>query len=139
MEYKQGDFLERYEEVVYDLQNPIKLPANGATQNKNSYKFYVDSIGEVTAPNDWYNSYLEIDVEVNKKADGTTYATGDNIASASDAYSIIRELNVKYGGVQVIDTPNVNESVAIRKKKQNIQALILHKHQATSIKHIVLS
>ena len=34
---------------------------------KNSYKFHVDSTGEVTAPNDWYNSYLEIDVEVNKK------------------------------------------------------------------------
>ena len=52
MEYKQGGFLERYEEVVYDLQNPIKLPANGATQSKNSYKFYVDSTGDVTAPND---------------------------------------------------------------------------------------
>ena len=36
MEYRQGDFLERYEEVVYDLQNPIKLPANGEFQNKNS-------------------------------------------------------------------------------------------------------
>ena len=34
MEYKQGDFLERYEEVVYDLKNPIKLPADGANQNK---------------------------------------------------------------------------------------------------------
>ena len=118
MENKQGDFLERYEEVVYDLQNPIKLPANGATQNKNSYKFYVDSTGEVTAPNDWYNSYLEIDVEVNKTADGTTYAAADNSTFASDAYSIIRELNVKYGGVQVIDTPNVNESVAIRNKAE---------------------
>ena len=118
MEYKQGDFLERYEEVVYDLQNPIKLPANGATQNKNSDKFYVDSTAEVTAPNDWYNSYLEIDVKVNKKADGTTYAAADNITFASDAYSIIRELNVKYGGVQVIDTPNVNESVAIRNKAE---------------------
>ena len=129
MEYKQGDVLERYEEVVYDLQNPIKLPANGATQNKNSYKFYVDSTGKVTAPNDWYNSFLEIDVEVNKKADGTTYAAANNITFASDAYSIIRELNVKYGGVQVIDTPNVNESVRLE-IKQNIQALILLKHQA---------
>ena len=35
MECKQADFLERYEEVVYDLQNPIKLPANGAFKNKN--------------------------------------------------------------------------------------------------------
>ena len=101
MEYKQGDFLERYEEVVYDLQSPIKLPENGATRNKYSYKFYVDSTGEVTAPNDWYNSYLEIEVEVNKKADGTTYAAADDITFASDAFSIIRELNVKYGGVQV--------------------------------------
>ena len=114
----QGDYLERYEEVLYDLQNPIKLPANGAFQNKSSYKFYVDSTGEVTAPNDWYNSYLEIDVEVNKKADGTTYAAADNITFASDAYSIIREMNVKYGGVQAIDTPNVNESVAIRNKAE---------------------
>ena len=39
MEYKQGDYLERYEEVVNDLQNPFKLPANRALQNKNSYKF----------------------------------------------------------------------------------------------------
>ena len=83
-------FLERYEEVVYDLQNPSKLPAKGAFQNKSSYKFYVDSTGEVTAPNDCYNSYLEIDVEVNKKADGTTYVAADNITLASDAYSIIR-------------------------------------------------
>ena len=124
MEYKQGDFLERYEEVVYDFQNPIKLPANGATQKKNSYKFYVDSTGEVTAPNDWYNSYLEIDVEVNKKADGTLHAAADNITFASDAYSIIRELNVKYGGVQVIDTPNVNESVAIRNKAEYSSAYL---------------
>ena len=129
MEYRQGNFLERYEEVVYDLQNPIKLPANRATQNKNSYKFYVDSTGEVTAPNDWYNSYLEIEVEVNKKADGTTYADVDNITFASDAYSIIRELNVKYGGVQVIDTPNVNESVAIRNKAEYSSAYLA---QATS-------
>ena len=124
MEYKQGDFLERYEEVVYDLQNPIKLPANGTTQNKNSYKFYVDSTGEVTAPNDLYDSYLEIDVEVNKRADGTTYAAADNITFASDAYSIIRELDVKYGGVQVIDTPNVNESVAIRNKAEYSRAYL---------------
>ena len=101
MEYKQGDFLERCEEVVYDLQNQLKLSANGAFQNKNLYKFYEDSTGEVAAPNDWYNSYLEIEVEVNKKADGTTYAAADDITFASDAYSIIRELNVKYGGVQV--------------------------------------
>ena len=124
MEYKQGNFLERYEEVVYDLQNPIRLPANGAFQNKNSYKFYVDSAGEVTTPNDWYNSYLEIEVEVNKKADGTTYAAADNITFASDAYSIIRESNVKYGGVQVIDAPNVNESVAIRNKAEYSRAYL---------------
>ena len=124
MECKQGDFLERYEEVAYDLKIPMKLQANGATQNKNSYKFYVDSTGEVTAPNDWYNSYLEIDVEVNKKADGTTYAAADNITFASDAYSIIRELNVKDGGVQVIDTPNVNESVAIRNKAEYSSAYL---------------
>ena len=91
---------------------------------KNSYKFHVDSTCEVTAPNDWYNSYLEIEVEVNKKADGTTYAAADNITFASDAYSIIRELNVKYGGVQVIDTPNVNESVAIRNKAEYSSAYL---------------
>ena len=124
MEYKQGDFLERYDEVVYDLQNPIKLPANGAFQNKNSYKFYVDSTGEVTAPNDWYNSYLEIEVEVNKKADGSAYAKDADISFALDAYSIIRELNVKYGGVQVIDTPSVNERVAIRNKAEYSSAYL---------------
>ena len=129
MEYKQGDFLERYDEVVYDLQNPIKLPANGATQSKNSCKFYVDSTGEITAPNDWYNSNLEIDVEVNKKADSTLYAAADDITFASDAYSIIRELNVKYGGVQVIDTTNVNEIVAIRNKAEYSSAYLA---QATS-------
>ena len=48
---------------------------------------------------------------------------------ASDAYSIIREINVKYGGVQVIDTPNVNESVAIRNKAEYSSAYLA---QATS-------
>ena len=124
MEYRKGDFLERYEAVVYDLQNPIKFPANGAFQNKGSYKYYVDPTGEVTAPNDWYNSYLEIDVEVNKKADGKTYTGADNITFASDAYSIVREFNVKYGGVQVVDTSNVSESAAIRNKAEYSRAYL---------------
>ena len=34
MEYKQGDFLEWYEEFVYNLQNPIQLPANGQHKTK---------------------------------------------------------------------------------------------------------
>ena len=70
-----------------------------------------------------------MEVEVNKKADGTTYVAADNITFASDTYSIIRELNVKYGGVQVIDTPSVNESVAIRNKAEYSRAYL---DQATS-------
>ena len=52
------------------------------------------------------------------------YTAAENITFASDAYSIIRELNVKYGGVQVIDTPNVNESVAIRNKAEYSSAYL---------------
>ena len=66
----------------------------------------------------------QIDVKVNTKADGTTYAAADNITFASDAYSIIRELNVKYEGVQAIDTPNVNEIVAIRNKAEYSRAYL---------------
>ena len=54
-------YLERYEDVVFDLEQAlITNIANSAHQKKDGYRFVVDNSGEVI-PFDWYNGRLSID------------------------------------------------------------------------------
>ena len=62
--FRNPDFIERYEDVVFDLETPIVANlANGVSQTKKGYKFVADNSGEV-APYDWYNARIIIDFNV---------------------------------------------------------------------------
>ena len=51
--FRNPDFVERYEDVIFDLDTPIVTAvANGASQKKEGYKFFADNSGEVV-PFDW--------------------------------------------------------------------------------------
>ena len=68
--FRNPDFIERYEDVVFDLETPIVANvANGASQKKEGYKFIADNSGEV-APFDWYNARIIVDFNVQLLADG---------------------------------------------------------------------
>ena len=58
--------LERYEDVVFDLEQPLDInPNDGLYQKREVMKIVADNTGETT-PFDWYNSSLSIDFKVDK-------------------------------------------------------------------------
>lgn len=72
-------FAKVYEYYSYELDTPLQSnPANNATQQKEGYRFTVDTTTASETVPDWYNAYLELDFKINKVADGTTYGAADN-------------------------------------------------------------
>ena len=53
--FRNPNYLERYEDVVFDLEQALASPANGAHQTKTGHRFVADKTGEAT-PFDWYNA-----------------------------------------------------------------------------------
>ena len=59
--FRNPKYLERYEDVVYDLEQALDTaPANDASQTKTGLRFVTDNTGETT-PFDWYNARLSMD------------------------------------------------------------------------------
>ena len=76
--FRNPSYLERYEDVVFDLEQPLAVaPANNARQERKNLKFVADNSGEVT-PFDWYNARIEMDFKVDQ-LDGTDFTIGANI------------------------------------------------------------
>ena len=76
--FRNPKYLERYEDVVFDLEQPINIaPANNTDQVRNNLKFIADNSGEVT-PFDWYNARIALDFKVQQR-DGTNFAIGANV------------------------------------------------------------
>ena len=78
--FRNPKCLERYEDVVFDLEQAINVdqaPANNTNQNRNNLKFVADNSGEVT-PFDWYNARIALDFKVQQR-DGTNFAIGANV------------------------------------------------------------
>ena len=76
--FRNPKYLERYEDVVFDLENRIDIgPANNADQVRSNLKFTADNRGEVT-PFDWYNARIALDFKV-QKHDGTNFVIGANV------------------------------------------------------------
>ena len=71
-------YLERYEDVLFDLEQPINIaPANNTVQVRNNLKFIADNSGEAT-PFDWYNARIAMDFKV-EQYDGTDFVIGANV------------------------------------------------------------
>ena len=75
---RNPEHLERYEDVVFDLEQPLNIaPANNTVQVRNNLKFIADNSGEAT-PFDWYNARIAMDFKV-EQYDGTDFAIGANV------------------------------------------------------------
>ena len=71
-------YLERYEDVVFDLEQPLNIaPANNTVQVRNNLKFIADNTGEAT-PFDWYNARIAMDFKV-EQHDGNDFVIGANV------------------------------------------------------------
>ena len=132
--FRNPSYLERYEDVVFDLEQSLAInPANNAAQVRNNMKFVADNSGEVT-PFDWYNARIEMDFKV-EQLDGTDFAIGANVNDAeilvanlaqitayegdqmgivNGANSFISKLSVLANGKELYQCNYANQSVNIK-------------------------
>ena len=94
------------------LQNPIQLPANNSNQEKNGYKFTVDSTHDSTAI-DWYNAYFDIGLKITEM-DNTDYGAGDDVSIINGGFGIINQIIVDFDGVKVLDLQNTNHALNVK-------------------------
>ena len=132
--FRNPKYLERYEDVVFYLEQDINIaPANNTDQVRSNLKFIADNTGEVT-PFDWYNARIALDFKVQER-DGDNFVTGghvndDNILAGNraeitayeadqmgivnGANSFISRLSVLANGKELYQCNYANHSVNIK-------------------------
>ena len=112
--YRNSKFIERYEDVFFELETALKVNLeNNAHQTKDNHCFVVDNIGETT-PFDWYHARFNVDMTLEKLADGTNVAADDHFGIVNSASALIKKLNVKMNEVDVYNCSNVNQATNIK-------------------------
>ena len=112
--FRTPRYLERYEDVVFELENQLNInPANAQHQNRDGLKFVADNSGETT-PFDWYNARLSVDFKVNKLADAAVLTLNDNIGTVNGSNSLIKKIQVRAEGREVYDCDYANHCVNIK-------------------------
>ena len=111
MAFRTSEYLQRYELVRYQLDNVIRIPANGQHQQKTGYKF---TINDRSSYYDWYNAYFEVQFQLQKLADGARYVVADRVAVINGAHSLINHLMIKSAGKIVYDTNNLHKVTFVK-------------------------
>ena len=111
--FRNPKYLERYEDIVFDLEKPIALPGNTHYQNRDGVRIVADNTGEAT-PFDWYNSRLSIDFKVNKLADEATLTLTDHNGIVNGSNTLIKKLSITANGRQVYNCDYANHCVNIK-------------------------
>ena len=93
--FRTPRYLERYEDVVFDLENRLEINPNDTQhQNREGLKIVADNSGETT-PFDWYNARLSVNFKVDKLADHAAIALNDN-NNGDKAGLMIDDVDVNY-------------------------------------------
>ena len=108
--YRDPLLIERYEDLIFELDENIPIPANGARQKKDGHTFSIDNSGELP-PLDWYNARFNVDFKLQQVGGGNIVAN-DGIVNSS--FSLIKDLNVKINGVNVYDCSDANQVTHIK-------------------------
>ena len=112
--YRNSKFIERYEDVVYELDTQLNLAiANNASQKKEGYRFVADNTGETT-PLDWYHARFNVDFKLVLLANGGNIAENDNNGMVNSAHSLIKKLLVKMIGIDVYTCSEANHATNIK-------------------------
>ena len=112
--YRNPKLIERYEDVVFELETALNANvANNASQTKTNHRFVVDNSGEST-PFDWYHARFNVNINLEKLADGGNVAANDHNGIVNSAFSLIKKLNVKMNGVGVYDCSEANQATNIK-------------------------
>ena len=111
MAFRSSEYLQRNELVRYQLDDVLRLPANGQHQVKNGYKF---TINDRSSFYDWYNAFFEVEFRLQKLADGTDFGGADRVAVINGSHSLIKHLMIKSAGKIVYDTDNLHNVTFVK-------------------------
>ena len=112
--FRNPEYLDRYEDVVFDLEQALATPGNGAHQTKTEHRFIADNTGEAT-PFDWYNARFSVDFKVNQLAAGANIdADGDEMGIVNGSNSLIEKLTIIANGRDVYSCNYANHIVNIK-------------------------
>ena len=90
--YRNSKLIERYEDVVFELETALNLNiADNASQTKINHRFVVDNSGETT-PFDWYHARFNVDINLEKLANGDDVDADDHNGIVNSAYSLIKKI-----------------------------------------------
>ena len=111
--FRNPKYLERYEDVVFDLEQALAAPANNAHQTKTGHRFVADNTGEAT-PFDWYNARFSVDFKV-QLLDGNNF-NNNNAQSGivNGSSSLIEKLSILANGRDVYSCNYANHVVNIK-------------------------
>ena len=112
--FRVPQYLERYEDVVFDTeQAPAVNPNDAQYQKRDGIKIVADNTGETT-PFDWYNASLSVDFKVDKLADHAALTATDHNGMINGSNTLIKKLNVTANGRPVYDCDYANHCVNIK-------------------------
>ena len=111
--FRNPKYLERYEDVVFDLEQALATPANNANQTKTGHRFVADNTGEAT-PFDWYNARFSVDFKV-QLLDGNDFNNNNPQAGiVNGSNSLIEKLTILANGRDVYSCNYANHVVNIK-------------------------
>ena len=112
--FRNPKYLERYEDVVFNLEQDLQAPAGTRHQKKAGHRFIADNTGEAT-PFDWYNARLSVDFKVNLLADGGNINANNNQSGiVNGSSSLIEKLSILANGRDVYSCNYANHVVNIK-------------------------
>ena len=112
--FRKPKYIERYEDVVFNLENQLNIRVDNAEhQKRDGLRFVADNSAETT-PFDWYNARLSVDFKVNKLVDGSLITADDDIGTVNGSNSLIKKIQVRAEGREVYDCDYANHCVNIK-------------------------
>ena len=113
MKFDNPKYVERYEDVIFELETPLNTtPNNGVAQKRNDLRFTVDNTGEVTTFN-WNGARLSVGFKVTLLA-GANITDDDHNGTVNGSHSLIERLEGKINGKQLYDCNAANHCVNIK-------------------------
>ena len=89
--FRYPKYLERYEDVVFDLEQALDIEPNDFQyQKREVMKIVAANTGEAT-PFDWYNSRLSINFKVDKLADHSALTLTDHNGIVNGSNTLIKK------------------------------------------------
>ena len=102
------DHVEGYEDLVFNLEQPLIIPTNNNYQNRGNCKFVVDKTSL-----DWYNARLSMDFKLTKLT-GRNVNINDKNGIVNGASSFVKKISFSINGREVYQCNSANHVVNIK-------------------------